>query len=100
MVILFVRMKVRPEKRRELSQTFHSIVEHVRMESGCRYSGFYQDLENEDNLLVVEEWTTEKDWDDHLQSDIFAVLLGAGTLMHRPPEIVIHKVDQSKELET
>jgi quinol monooxygenase YgiN len=48
---------------------------------------------------VVEKWASQKDSDDHLQSDIFAVLLGAGTLMRRPPEIMIHTVSGSTELE-
>jgi quinol monooxygenase YgiN len=72
----------------------------VRKESGCLHADFYQDVENEKDFLVVEEWATQKDWDDHLQSDIFTVLMGAGTLMRRPPEIVIHTVSRSTELET
>jgi quinol monooxygenase YgiN len=72
----------------------------VRKESGCLHADFYQDVENEKDFLVVEEWATQKDWDDHQQSDIFTVLMGAGTLMRRPPEIVIHTVSRSTELET
>ena len=98
MIIIFVRLKARPEKRKELSQTLPSIVGQVRKESGCLHSGFYRNGENEEDFLVVEEWATQKDWDDHLQSDIFTVLMGAGTLMHRPPEIAIHTVSYSKEL--
>ena len=93
-------MIVRPEKRKELSQNLHSIVEEVRKESGCLHSGFYRNGENEEDFLVVEEWATQKDADDHLQSDIFKVLIGAGTLMSRPPEIVIHTVSRLTELET
>jgi quinol monooxygenase YgiN len=99
MVIIFIRIKVRPEKCKELPQTLPSIVGQVRKESGCLHSGFYRNGENEEDFLVVEEWATQKDWDDHLQSDIFTVLMGAGTLMHRPPEIVVHTVSHSKELE-
>ena len=99
MIIIFLRIKARPEKRKELSQTLPSIVGQVRKESGCLHSGFYRNGENEEDFLVVEEWATQKDWDDHLQSDIFTVLMGAGTLMHRPPEIVVHTVSHSKELE-
>ena len=99
MVIIFVRMSVRPEKRRELSQTLHSIVGQVRKESGCLHTGFYQDVQNENDFFMVSEWDTQKDSDNHLRSDIFTVLRGAGSLMHRPPEIVIHTVDRPTELE-
>ena len=99
MVIIFVRINVRPANRQELSQTFLSIVEHVRKESGCLHADFYQDIENENDFLVVEEWANQKDLDDHLQSDIFTVIVGAGSLMSRPPEIVRHTVSRSSELE-
>jgi quinol monooxygenase YgiN len=89
---------VRPEKRKELTQTLLSIVEQLRKESGCLHAGFYRNGENEEDFLVVEEWATQQDSDDHLRSDLFTVLMGAGTLMRRPPEIVIHTVSHSREL--
>jgi quinol monooxygenase YgiN len=100
LVIIFIRTEVRPEKRKEFSQTLQSIVEQVRRERGCLHSGFYENRENENDFLVVGEWETQKDSDDHLRSDLFTVLMGAGSLMSRPPEIVIHTVDRSVELET
>ena len=89
---------MRPEKRKELSQTLLSIVEQLRKESGCLHAGFYRNGENEEDFLVVEEWVTQQDSDDHLRSDLFTVLMGAGTLMRRPLEIVIHTVSHSREL--
>ena len=71
----------------------------MRKESGCLHAGFYQDGENENDVVVIEEWMTRKDADEHLQSDIFTVLKGAGCLMSRPPEIVIHTVSGSTQLE-
>ena len=99
MVIIFVRIEVRPEKRKELSQTLLSIVEQVRKEGGCLRSGSYQNFENENDFLVVSEWATQKDSHDHLRSEIFTVLRGTECLMQRPPEIVIHTVDHSTALE-
>ena len=97
MVIIFVRIKVRPEKRKELSQTLLSIVEQVRKKSGCLHSDVYQSVENETDFLVVEEWANKKDSDEHLRSDIFTVLMGAESLMIWPPRIVIHTVFRSTE---
>jgi len=88
---------VRPEKRKELSQTLQSIVGQVRKESGCLHAGCYQVVESETEFLVVEEWATQQDSEDHLRSDIFTVLMGAGSLMRRPPEIVVHSVSRSTE---
>jgi quinol monooxygenase YgiN len=99
LVIIFVRINVRSEKRKELMQTLHSIVEDVRRQNGCRHAGCYQDAASENDFLLVEEWATRKDLDGHLRSEIFTVLLGAGSLMVRPPEVVVHTVSRSTELE-
>ena len=99
LVIVFIRIEARPEKRKELSQTLQSIVQRVGMERGCLHADLYQDTEKENEFLVVEEWATQKDSDKHLRSDIFTVLLGAGSLLSRPAGIVIHTISHSTELE-
>ena len=63
------------------------------------HAGFYRNVEHDEEFLVVEEWATRDDSNEHLQSDLFTVLRGAGSLMTRPPEIVIHTVSGSTELE-
>ena len=97
LIITFIKIRVRPEKRKELLQALNAIIGQVRRESGCLHSGFFQNVENEEDFLVVEEWATQKDSDDHLRSDIFTVILGAGSLMHAPPEVIIHTVNRSTE---
>jgi len=91
-------MNVRPEKRKELRQTIRSILQEVRKENGCVDSNFYRNAENENDFVLVETWETRKILDDHLRSDIFTVMMGAASLLSRPPEIMIHTVSQSSEL--
>jgi len=99
MILAFIKMNARPEKRKEILQTIQSIVAQMRKENGCVDSNFYQNAENENNFVLIEEWETRKTWDDHLRSDIFTVLMGARSLLSRPPEVTIHTVSQSSELE-
>ncbi|CAB1072170.1 hypothetical protein D1AOALGA4SA_1461 [Olavius algarvensis Delta 1 endosymbiont] len=98
MILAFIKMNVRPEKNKELLQTFQSIVSQMRKEPGCLESNFYQNSENENDFFLVEAWETRKALDDHLQSVRFTVLIGAGSLLSRPPEVMIHAVSQSSEL--
>ncbi len=99
MVIILIKMKVLPVKRRELLQTLSSIVEQVRNENGCLKAVVFTNVEDDNELLILEEWSTQKDTDAHLDSDLFTVLMGAGGLMYKPPEIVITAVGQSTEFE-
>jgi quinol monooxygenase YgiN len=62
-------------------------------------SNFYQNAENENDFFLVEAWENRKTLDDHLRSVRFTVLMGARSLLSRPPEIMIHTVSNSSELE-
>ena len=99
MILAFIKMNARPEKHKELLQTFQSIVAQMRKDNGCVDSNFYQNAENENDLFLVEEWENRKTLDDHLRSVRFTVLMGARSLLSRPPEIMIHTVSNSSELE-
>jgi quinol monooxygenase YgiN len=95
LVIVLIKMKVLPVKRRELLLTLSSIVEQVRNQSGCLNAVVYQNIEDDNELLIKEEWSTPKDSDAHLASDLFTILKGAEGLMRQPPGIVITMADQS-----
>jgi len=95
LVIVLIKMKVLPVKRRELLLTLSSIVEQVRNQSGCLNAVVYQNIEDDNELLIKEEWSTRKDSDAHLDSDLFTILKGAEGLMRQPPVIVITGADQS-----
>jgi quinol monooxygenase YgiN len=99
MVIFFSRMTARPEKRKELAQTLESIVAQVRKKRGLLRSGFYQNFEEDNQFLLVEEWSSQEDFDDHMLSDIYTVLKGTESLLQRPLEIMTHAVDGLKESE-
>ena len=99
MILVFIKMNVRPEKHKELLQTFQSIVAQMRKENGCVDSNFYQNAENENDFFLVEAWENRKTLDDHMRSVRFTVLMGASSLLSRPPEIMIHTVSNSSELE-
>ena len=99
MILTFIKMNVRPAKRKELRQTIRSIVQEVRKENGCVDSTFYQNSENENDFFLFEEWENRQVLDDHLRSARFTVLMGARSLLSRPPEIMIHSVSHSSGLE-
>ncbi len=99
MILCFIKMNVRPEKRKELLQTVPSIVAQVIKENECVDLNFYQNVADENDFFLVEEWETREKLDNHLRSVEYRVLKGAGSLLSRPPEIMIHTVSHSSELE-
>lgn len=90
MILVTIRMKVIAEKRMELSQTIASLSGSIRDEKGCRRCDFCRSLEEENRLLLIEEWDTEKDLMIHLKSDHYKVLRGAMNLLQEPCETLFH----------
>jgi len=92
MILIVSRMKVLPEKRKELSQTITSLSGSIRTEKGCNRCEFCQSMEDENLLLLLEEWDTQKNFKDHMKSKQFKVFCGAMNLLNEPHEMIFHTV--------
>lgn len=92
MILVILRMKVLAEKRKELSQTIASLIGSLRTEKGCWRCNFYQSMEDENELCVLEEWDTRENLNRHMKSERFKVLRGATYLLQEPHETVFHTV--------
>ena len=87
MVVHIIRMKALAEKRKELSQTIALLIRSIRAEKGCLRCDFYQSMEDENELCILEEWDTREDLNRHLKSEGFRVLRGAMNLLQEPYEM-------------
>ena len=81
MILNTARMTVRPDKRAEFFQTVGGLLEPIKSAPGCRGFRFYVDSTNENSSLLIGEWETEADLENHLRSNDFAVLRGAITVL-------------------
>ncbi|MBP1713532.1 MAG: Antibiotic biosynthesis monooxygenase [Deltaproteobacteria bacterium] len=92
MILVIIRMKVFQDKRLELSQTIASLVGSIRTEKGCRRCDFFQSMEDENELCLLEEWDPRENLLRHLKSGRFRVLRGAMNLLREPYEMMFHNV--------
>jgi quinol monooxygenase YgiN len=87
MIYATIKIKVTPQKLKEVLQTFKAILGPIRHEQGCMSCDCYQDIEDEHILFFKEEWRTKEDLDSHLKSVHFGVLIGAMKLLTKQPDI-------------
>ena len=83
-------MKVLPEKRLELSQTIALLMGDIRTEKGCKRCDFYQSIEDENKLCLLEEWDSQENLKNYLKSGRFRILRGAMNLLKEPYEMMFH----------
>ena len=96
MILIIIRMKVFTEKRKELSQTIVALIGSLRTEKGCLRCDFYQSMEDENELSILEEWDTRENLNNHLKSERFRVLRGAMNLLQEPHKMIVHTVAAKK----
>lgn len=95
MLISTVRIEVAADNRKELIQTLTSLLGRTRQTRGCRCGHFYQDLEDESVLTLVEEWDSLTDLQTYLRSESFGVMLGALNLLGQSPEFTFNIVSHT-----
>lgn len=89
MTLLFVKMNVQAEKRKEVWQTINSLTADIKKEQGCADSGFFQNTADETEILFLTTWTDRNALDVYLKSAQFTVLLGTRSLLRKEPTIRI-----------
>jgi quinol monooxygenase YgiN len=99
MIVSSTKISVIPENRKEFLQTLLSLIDRVRSEKGSISHNVYQDVEDENAFVIIEEWETQADLDNHLRSDRFGVLLGALSLSSETPEIRFNTLVQTAGIE-
>jgi len=87
MIMTTTRITVPSANRCELFQTIQTLLVAVMNEKGCRSSRFYWDSADNNTAMLVEEWDTKEDWDNHLRSRDCAVFLGAVSVLCRPASV-------------
>lgn len=87
MITASIKMYGRSEKRKEIMQTIKGISKRLQEDARCVETSIYQDINDKNIFYLVEEWEDEQQLETHIHSRMFAALLGAGSLMERPPEV-------------
>jgi quinol monooxygenase YgiN len=99
MIIGTLRMTVRPEERDGFLKAIRCMLEPARVEPGCMSFNFYQDIKDENTFILVEEWETNADFDNHIRKDGYKKLLLLMDLLSEKPDIKINTVSQRGGLE-
>lgn len=94
-ILVTLRMIVQPEKRRDLLETMRAMLEPARVERGCLSYRLYEDVEDRNTFVLVEEWETRKDLETHIRTDNEQRLLALMDLLSRQPELRFNTVSHT-----
>ena len=92
MILATLKMLVRPERRSDLLETLRGMLEPARVERGCLSYRLYEDVENSDAFILLEEWATQEDLERHVAKDNQRRILGLMDLLSEKPELRFNTV--------
>jgi quinol monooxygenase YgiN len=99
MIIMALRLTVPPEKTADAIMTVNSMIGQMSVKPGCKHFRLYSDTNNDDALMLVEEWESLEALKQHIQSHDFRKILEVMELASRAPEISINTVSYSEGFE-
>jgi quinol monooxygenase YgiN len=99
-VIVFrARILVNSGQRAEVVRSLRRIFGETRVLDGCISCQLYADVEDENQLLLVEQWTNMSRLRAHLRSESFLVVLSALDYAVEAPEICFDTISKTDGLD-
>jgi len=99
MILATLRMNVRPERRRDLLETLRGMLEPARVERGCLSYRLYEDVEDINTFVLVEQWNTQKDLERHIRTDNQRRILALMDLLCEKPDLQFNTVSHTSGME-
>lgn len=95
MILSTLKMIVQPERRRDLLETMKGMLEPARVERGCLSFCLYEDVENNNAFVLLEEWATQADLERHISKDNQRQILALMDILSEQPEFRFHTVSNT-----
>ncbi|MBI5186645.1 MAG: antibiotic biosynthesis monooxygenase [Nitrospinae bacterium] len=99
MILATSRMIVRPESRSALLETMRGMLEPARVERGCLSYHLYEDVEDRNTFILLEEWKTQNDLEVHIRTDNHRRLMALMDILSEQPELRFNTVSHTSGLD-
>lgn len=99
MIVVVGRVVTDADKRADLVLVGRTVAAASRLEPGCMSYRLYQDTDNENEFVFVEEWESDAALQQHFASSHVAEFLQAirATIV-APPDVKFHSIASSRDL--
>jgi len=98
-ILVTLRMIVQPERRHDLLETIRGMREPVRVERGCLSYRLYEDVEDKNIFVLIEEWKTQNDLENHILTDNHRRLMALMDFLSKQPELHFNTVSHTAGFE-
>ena len=86
-------------KRNEVVRTLNSLLGPTRAQPGCISCHIYSEVDDQNALILLEEWNSQADVDRHLRSNHYKKVLAIMDMSNTQPEIKFNTISDTKGME-
>ena len=99
MIIASLKITVSHDKQQSALQTIRAILGWTCAQPGCISMAFYQDTNDPESMVLLEEWEAWSHLEDHIRSDSYRSILELMELSSEQPEVKFSRVSSTKGME-
>ncbi len=99
MVVVILLIKVDPTRRAEVLRLIRPIIGPTEAQPDCSLCRIYSETDDDDALLLLQEWRSEEGFERYIRSSEFKRILAAIDLGAESPKFSINRVLSRKGLE-
>jgi quinol monooxygenase YgiN len=99
MIHASVTIVAAPVQRQEVLDALRSLMSPTRVEPGCLDCRLYEDVTAQGAFTLVEDWAQPADFERHLRSEAYRLLLLVMELSAVPPRVRFHEVSRTMGME-
>lgn len=99
MIVVVGRVVTDADKRADLVRVGQTVAAASRLEPGCTSYRLYQDSENENEFVFVEEWESDEALQQHFATvHVTEFLRAIQATLVAPPDVKFHTIASSMDL--
>jgi quinol monooxygenase YgiN len=99
MIVVVGRVRTDAEKRERMIEVAQTVARASREEAGCINYRVYEDTEQPNEFVFVEEWADDAALQAHFATPHIAAFMGSITeALVAPPEVNFHQIASSRSL--
>lgn len=99
MMVIILRIKVASIHRAEIVELIRPIIGPTEAQAGCLFCRLYSETDDDDALVLLQEWKSQENLDKFIRSRDFKRILTAMDLASQPPEFTINTISSRAGME-
>ena len=99
MIVVILRIKTASVHRAEIVELIRAIIGPTEAQSSCSLCRFYSETDDDDALVLLQEWRSQEDLDRFIRSHDFKRVLAAMDQGNRAPEFCVNTVSSKAGME-